>query len=96
MTTTTDCFTTVVDDTGRRYRIGEPPHSLTGHSRSWIVRLLWIARLLRCHQTGRKYVHLVSVNRDESPAAKELRAALETAMDYGPGSRPSVGPLFSD
>ncbi len=96
MTTPIDCFTIVVDDTGRRYKIGKLPHSPTGHSRSWIVRLLWIARVLRCNQTGRKYVHLVAVNRDESPAAKELRAALETAMDYGPGSRPSVGPVFSD
>jgi len=45
MTATTDTYRIVVDDAGRRYRIGESPHSLTGHSRSWMVYLPWIAMM---------------------------------------------------
>jgi len=45
MTAATDNYTIVVDETGRRYRVGESPHSLMGHSRSWMVWLPWIAMM---------------------------------------------------
>jgi len=45
MTAVTDNYTIVVDETGRRYRVGESPHSLMGHSRSWMVWLPWIAMM---------------------------------------------------
>lgn len=41
----TDGYTIVVDESGRRYRVGESPHSLTGHSRSLMVWLPWIAMM---------------------------------------------------
>ena len=45
MTVATDGYTIVVDEAGRRYRVGESPHSLMGHSRSWMVWLPWIAMI---------------------------------------------------
>ncbi len=94
--TTTDESTIAAAGAVRRYKIGEPSHDLTRHSRSGIVRLLVSARVLKYHQNGREYVHMMCVNSDESPAAKELRDALEAAMDYGPGRGPRVRTLFSE
>lgn len=45
MTVATDGYTIVVDEAGRRYRVGESPHSLMGHPRSWMVWLPWIAMI---------------------------------------------------
>lgn len=92
--TTTDGSTLAADGAVRRCKIGEPSHDLTRHSQSRIVRLLVRARALKDHQIGREYVHVMCVNSDESPAAKELRDALEAAMDYGLGRRPRVRTPF--
>ncbi len=45
MTVATDGYTIVVDEAGRRYRVGESPHSLMGHSRSLMVWLPWVAMM---------------------------------------------------
>src|SRR3954469_10276467 len=44
--TDTGASVTVVevrDHGGRCYRVGEQPHDLTGHSRTWILWLSWVA-----------------------------------------------------
>lgn len=41
----TDTYEIITDDNGRRYRIGETPKALMGHSRSLMVWLPWIAMM---------------------------------------------------
>ena len=45
MTAATDGYTIVVDEAGRRYRVGESPHDLIGHSRNLMVWLPWLAMI---------------------------------------------------
>lgn len=45
MSISTEGYEIIVDDNGRRYRVGESPKSLMGHSRSIMVWMPWIAMM---------------------------------------------------